>query len=207
MGFLNPLKKFIAQNATADQAITKDDDLFPTDFEHLTKEGNLPWGWHAHTKEFTNKIKNEYSYFLNGWLESRTKSPLEQYSALKSFVVYLEDIERICKSKGECFEFWLYHDLTSKDYIEKRKMELEELTANFDKLQSNYIKQSKELSDLDERMVKALKEHPNILQADFVKLFDPVVQPYIKDKLYWLDKSGKLERKKSGRSYVLYYKE
>lgn len=211
MGFLNFLKNFVEQNfveqnATTEQTTTKN-DLSVTDFEHLTKEGELPWGWHTHTKEFTNKINNEYSYFLNRWLESRTKSPLEQYSALKSFVVYLEDTERICKSKGECFEFWFYEILTSKDYIEKRKMELGKLTTNFDEIQSNYIKRNKEVSNLDERVIKTLKEHPNILQTDFIKLFDPIVQPDVREKLYWLDKSGKLERTKSGRSYVLHYKE
>ncbi len=98
------------------------------DLEHLTEDGELPWGWHTHAKEFTDKIKNEYSYFLNIWIEARNKSPRELYAALKSFVMYLEDLERICKSKGECFEFWLHEILTGKGYVEKRKKELEELT-------------------------------------------------------------------------------
>ena len=114
---------------------TPDDDL-----EHLTAEGELPWGWHTHTKEFTDKINNEYSYFLNVWIEARNKSPMELYAALKSFVMYLEDLERICKSKGECFEFWFYNILTTEDYLEKRKKELDELVANFDELQANYNK-------------------------------------------------------------------
>lgn len=104
-----------------------------TDFEHLTKDGNLPWGWIAHTKEFTEKINNEYSYFLNMWLATRTKSAREQYSALKSLVVYLEDVEKLCKSKGECFEFWFYEVLISKDYIRKRKKELDALAARMDR--------------------------------------------------------------------------
>ena len=104
---------------------TQDDDL-----EHLTKDGELPWGWHTHTKDFTDKIKNEYSYFLNMYIESRTKSPQEKYSALKSFVLYLEDAEKLCKSKGECFEFWFYEILTSRNYIPKLKEELNRLVAN-----------------------------------------------------------------------------
>lgn len=140
MGFLKFLKVLggTAQNTTTEQTTTKDSALSPTDFEHLTKEGDLPWGWHTHTKEFTNKINNEYSYFLNRWLESRTKSPLEQYSALKSFVLYLEDVEKLCASKGECFELWFYDCLTSKDYIQKRKNELNELVTNMDALQKEY---------------------------------------------------------------------
>lgn len=122
---------------------TKDDEVFPTDLEHLTKDGELPWGWSYHNKAFTDKIQSEYSYFLNMWLESRNKSPKEHYQALKSFVKYMEDVEKLCKSKGECFEFWFYEILTGKRYIEKRKQELEELIANFDELQANYNKRTK----------------------------------------------------------------
>lgn len=206
MGFLDFLKK---KGATEKEPQSQKTEVnsFGERWDRLTEDGELPWGWILHNNEFTGKIGGEYSHFLNMWLDSRNKSPLEQYSALKSFVLYLEDAERLCKSKGECFELWFCEYLTSKDYIEKRKTELDELTANFDELQSNYIKRNKELLNLDERIVKALIEHPNILQADFVKLFDPIVQPDIKDKLYWLDKSGKLERTKSGRSYILHYKE
>lgn len=114
--------------------IAKPDD----DLTHLTKEGELPWGWHSHNKELTAKIQGEYSYFLNMWLDARKKSPKEQYPALKSFVLYLEDLEKQCKSKGECFEFWFYEILTTKDYITQRKTELDELTANLDTLQKEY---------------------------------------------------------------------
>ena len=72
-------------------------------------------------------MSGEYTYFLNMWLDSRSKSPKEQYSALKSFVLYLEDAEKLCKSKGECFEWWFYNVLTSTDYISKRKQELNDL--------------------------------------------------------------------------------
>jgi hypothetical protein len=96
--------------------------------DSLTPDGELPWGWITRNKEFCDKINGEYSYFLNAWLQARSKSPMEQYSALKSFVAYLEDVEKLCKSKGECFEFWFHEILTGKGYVEKRKKELEELT-------------------------------------------------------------------------------
>jgi len=140
------------------------------------------------------------------WLESRNKSPKEQYSALKSFVLYLEDAERLCKSKGECFEWWFYELIASKEYIDQRKNELNELTANFDELQANFIKRNKELANLDDRIIQMLKEHPNALQSDFVKMFDPIVKNDVREKLYYMEKSGELQRTKSGRSYILHYK-
>lgn len=184
------------------ERVAKPDD----DLEHLTKEGELPWGWHNHTKEFTNKVNNEYSHFLNLWLESKSKSPLDQYSALKSFVLYLEDVEKLCKAKGECFEFWFYEILTEKKYVEDRKKELEKLTANFNKLQADHDKKNLLLSTLDNRIIKMLIDNPGILQSQFVKMFDPIVQNDVREKLYLMEKAGKLERTKSGRSYTLHYK-
>jgi hypothetical protein len=176
------------------------------DLTHLTKEGELPWGWYTHTREFTSKIEKEYSYFLNLWLDNRSKSPREEYSALKSFVLYLEDVEKLCKSKGECYEFWFYEILTSRDYLDQRKAELKELTYNFDELCAEYEKRITLLVDIDAKIIKELKANPNILQADFVKIFDPFIQNDVREKLYYLAKSGKLERTKSGRSYTLRYK-
>ncbi len=176
------------------------------DLEHLTSEGELPCGWHTHTKEFTSKINGEYSCYLNLWLDARKKSPKELYSALKSFVLYLEDAEKLCKSKGECFEFWYYNILTTPDYLEKRKLELQELTETLEEKQKLYIKRTVDLVDIDAKIINKLKENPNVLQSDFVKMFDVSIQKDVKEKLYYMDKEGKLQRTKSGRSYILNYK-
>ena len=52
MGFFDFLKKNVGATDGA------------TDLEHLTKEGELPLGWHSHTKEVTDKVKNEYSVLV-----------------------------------------------------------------------------------------------------------------------------------------------
>ena len=102
-------------------------EVAPTDFEHLTKEGELPFGWIYRNKAFVDPINTEYSHFLTMWIDSAKKAPKEQYAALKSFVLYLEDVEKLCKSKGECFEFWFNEILVSQGYLDERKKELEEL--------------------------------------------------------------------------------
>lgn len=182
-------------------------NTFGESFDRLTHNGELPFGWVTHKKEFTNKIQGEFSYFLNTWLESRNKSPKEQYSALKSLILYLEDVEKLCKSKGECYEFWFYEVLVTKDYIEKRKDELDELTANLEELQANFDKRNKELFNLDNRIIQMLLEHPDVMQSDFVNMFDPLVKDAVREKLYFMEKSGELTRTKSGRSYTLHYKQ
>lgn len=194
-------KKIDAQPKVVGVLSKSDDDL-----THLTPEGNLPLGWYCKNKDFIDKINNEYSFFLNNWLESRNGEPKKHYETLKSFVLYLEAVERICKSKGECFEFWFYETLTSRDYTKQRKEELKELQDNFDVLEKQYRKKMKELSDLDERLLKALMENQGVLQSDFVKKFDPIIHNDVKEKLYYLSKEGKLQRTKSGRSYTLHYR-
>lgn len=184
------------------ETIAKPDD----DMEHLTAEGELPWGWHSQNKDFTSKIESEYSYFLNMWLDARNKAPKELHSALKSFILYLEDVESLCKSKGECFEFWFYEILTTPEYIEKRKEEFAELSDCLEEKQELFLKRQTLLCDLETRIIEKLIEHEGILQTEFVKLFDPIVQNDIKDKLYFLSKDEKIERIKSGRSYTLHNK-
>ena len=206
MGLFDFLKKKAPVQKQPARTARAKTNSFGERIDRLTPEGELPFGWIAHNQEFTNKIENEYTHFLNMWIDSRKKSPIEQYSALKSFVLYLEDVERLCKAKGECFEFWYYNILTSNDYIEKRRSELEKLKANFDKLQSDFRKRSDRLPNLDKRIVKMLIDNPGILQSEFIKMFDQVIQNDVREKLYFLEKRGELERTKSGRSYILHYK-
>ena len=99
--------------------------------EHLIN-GELPFGWTYRNKDFVEQIQNEYKYFMDCWLEAKIETK-EKYGALKSYIMYLEDVEKLCKTKGECFEYWFYEILASPDYIEKRKKELEALQEKLSK--------------------------------------------------------------------------
>ena len=112
MGFLNFFKK---------------KELFEDDLNHLDENGELPWGWIYANKSFLDKVETEYSYFLHLWIDARTKSPKEIMSALKSFVIYLNDLEKVCQKKGECFDFWFHNILTTNEYMSQRQKELQEL--------------------------------------------------------------------------------
>lgn len=176
------------------------------DLDHLTPEGDLPWGWHTTNKVFTDNVTAEFTHFLNKWIDARKKSPKELYSALKSFVLYMEDIQNLCNQKGECFDYWFNEILTAPGYLEKRKSELQHLTANLEKLQERYEHKTAWMPILDDEIIKQLQANDGILQADFIKMFDDCVQSEVSSKLYYMAKSGDLERIKSGRSYILHYK-
>lgn len=181
---------------------TKPTPKTDVDMEHLTAEGELPWGWILHNNDFLSQIGGEFTYFLNMWLDASKKSPKELYLALKSFVEYLESAEKLCKSKGECFEFWYYQVLTSPDYLENRRNELKELTANLDELQQIYEKKQ----ELFPAVVELLKANDGILQSEFKHLFDEPFQNDVSNILYHLHKEGKLERIKEGRTYILHFR-
>lgn len=170
-------------------------------------DGDLPWGWVYHNREFTEKISKEHSYFLHLWVNSRNNSPREQYSALKSFVMYMENAEKLCKEKGECFEFWFNEVLTGKGYLGQRKQELLDLEKSYLESQNEWERKQKLLVNLKPQVIQQLKEHDRILQSVFWKLFDDSVRSEVSDILYDLNQSGKVEKIKSGRSYVLHYRD
>lgn len=174
--------------------------------DHLTDEGELPWGWVTRNKDFTEQIGSDFTYFLNMWLDSKKKSPEERFQALKSFILYLEDVEQLCKSKGECFEFWYYEILTSHDYIEKRKAELIELQTSFEEIQEVYMRKQNNMIGIEEKVIELLKKNDGIAQSEFIKLFDSSVKGELSKILYYWEKAGMIERIKEGRSYVLHFK-
>ena len=99
------------------------------DFDHLDEDGELPWGWVTHHKDFIDKINNEYDYFRQQWYDVKynKKSPIEEYGALKSFLIYMDDVQKLCDQKGECFGFWCSEYLIGdgKQYAEERFAHLE----------------------------------------------------------------------------------
>lgn len=121
---IGEISKVLIDNNVISVPKDNNHNFFNQTLNHLDKDGELPFGWVTHNKDFTEPIQQKYDQLLHQWLNSRTKTPKEVYTALSSFVAYMEDIERLCKSKGECFEFWFNEILTGKDYLKKRKQEL-----------------------------------------------------------------------------------
>lgn len=179
------------------------------DQDHLTPEGDLPWGWRtAHEKE-TKRYEAKYKKMWSAWYESRYSSPNTQLEALEAFVSYMVRTKKLFEKKGECFNYWR-DDLFTDDYLEKLSKELDDLKANIEKLNAEYeAKQEFEihvLPTLRENLVEIIRENPGILQKDIYKLFDPIAKAYIQEQLYSASKSNQIEREKSGNTYKLYCK-
>ena len=69
-------------------------------------DGDLPWGWVTHFKDFIDETTEEYNRFLYAWFDAKKTNPQEEQSALKSLLQYMEDVQKMCNQKGECHGFW-----------------------------------------------------------------------------------------------------
>ena len=92
---------------------------FGEQLDRLTPDGELPWGWISANKQFTEKIQGEAQYFIDQWLSAEKKGALEEYAALKSYLLYLDDAKRLCESQGECFAKWFSDIIASQKQIDK----------------------------------------------------------------------------------------
>lgn len=91
-------------------------------------DGDLPWGWVAANKEFIDSVQKEHGHFQNLWYEVREKgNSKEEIAALKSYLLYADDIQKMCDKKGECFSFWCKEYLvgSNKTYYQEKLTDLE----------------------------------------------------------------------------------
>ena len=178
------------------------------DLEHLDEDGGLPWGWHTATKDFTEKTKAEYSMLLKAWWDAKDSgNPIAEHEALQPLIAYMDSIQDLCESKDECFAYWCNNILIGEGVAERRKEELKNLELNMNaKIQEYEARQKAEAFKktlTDEMIISVLKQNPDIVQKDFYKLYDPDFKSAISEKLYFMAKEGKIERVKSGSTYIL----
>ena len=88
--------------------------------------------------------------------------------------------------------------------------ELNELETNFDTIQKEYERKQIEnkqkeklLKTLETDIIEKLKQNEGIVQSEFVKMFDNVIQSEVRTSLCYMDKNKTIHREKSGRSYIL----
>lgn len=174
--------------------------------DRLTPEGNLPFGWYSANKAFTEKIENEHRYFVEEYVNSRYKSPKERYAALKSLVLHTDDVRKLCASKGECFVYWSTALFGDEDF-QSLKDELKNIEEHYDDLEEKYeIEQriqTKIIPELKRKLPKIIRQNPGILQTDVYKMFPSEYKTHISYELYNMERAGKIERQKSGRTYSL----
>lgn len=171
--------------------------------DSLTAEGDIPFGWVSANRDFTRKIESEYIYFFAKWYESKDRGPKEQYAALKSFVLYMNDVKKLCASKGECFAFWQDRTLFNDDYINELTEKMQYINENFADLEDEYQREQYIKHCILPELPGIIKANPGILQTEIFKMYPVDCKNLISFELYAMSRNGKIIREKSGRTYSL----
>lgn len=199
---MSSMMAVLAKNGVISKPKDKNHNSFGQDITHLTKDGELPWGWIYANRDFIEPIEAQYKHFLNEYISAKKeeKGVKAVRSALKSFIVYMEDVERICASKGECFVEWSKLNVCNPAAMEDYRNDLKKIEDNLDEL----IEKEKLLKWLKPELLRMIKEEPGVVQSDLYKRFDTTLKPEVSNQLYLLYAKGLITREKSGRSYKLY---
>lgn len=204
---LKEMGQILAENRVISVPKDKHHNTLGQSLEHLDENSELPFGWVYHNKEFVNKTENEHRYFLNAWVNSRGKGIRQERNALEAFIQYMNDVQKLCDSKGECFSVWCSEHLIGKGYFEKRQNDLKYIEEHFDELlEKESCKRDIEqnlLPHLKSDLLKIIRENPGILQRDIYKLFDKSAKEYISSELYFMAKNHLIIREKSGSTYSI----
>lgn len=96
--------------------------------DHLTPEGNLPFGWMTYNQEIVKQMEDEVETFRDS--VNNTKDPLKKYAALKSYLLYLEDgkkhYSKISECAGKYFEEYICNSYMTESYLKQfKKLEKE----------------------------------------------------------------------------------
>ena len=91
-------------------------------------------------------------------------------------------------------------------YITPYQQQLEYIKFHYKELKEKEKQYQQQSKGLEKRLVAYLKMNDSVLQSDIYKSFGPLVKDDIRELLYQMEKTGKVERKKSGRSYIVMLK-
>ncbi len=171
------------------------------DLTHLTADGELPFGWIHANKEFVDQIEEEYRHFSLEWYKAQGSDDVKwQYSALKSLVMYMEDVQKLCAKKGECFAEWATYMVATPADLQRYKEQLAHMTEQM----GNLLRREQLLKQLKADLLFIIEAEPGVIQEKLYKRFDPELKTDISHVLYGLWTQGTIRREKSGRSYALY---
>lgn len=95
---------------------------------HLTPEGKLPFGWMTYNQDIVNRIDSEIETFRDAI--NSAKDPTKKYTALKSYLLYLDDGKKHYSNINECagkyFDEYICNSHMSESYLKQfKKLEKE----------------------------------------------------------------------------------
>lgn len=201
---LGKMAKTLAENNIISTPKDDNHNTFGDSLDHLDSDGELPFGWITHKQEFIKPLEIEFEHFRSNWVNSFNTNYHNEYSALKSFLIYINDCQKLCDSKGECYSFWCSEYLVGQKFKERLKNDLKNLEEHKDEIL--YVEKIKAeyLPNLSNTILEILKNEPGILQSDLWKKFDIAIKSNVLETISQMESQNLIVKKKSGKSYALY---
>lgn len=178
----------------------KNQNSFGEDITHLTASGELPWGWIAANRDFTERIDAELLHFFEEAYKAKKEGIKAEYAALKSLLTYREAVQRLCAQKGECFAEWATISVAIPLNMAHEKERLQYLEENMAML----LKKEAKVEQIKSELPEIIRAEPGVIQSDLYKRYDASLKGSISNELYQMETQGLIVREKSGRSYKLY---
>jgi len=141
------------------------------------------------------------------------KKVAERKAALEGVITTFYLLKSKCANLGPeyekyFYEMWEYVNSSkgkNKSYIKNFENELSELDANYLELHERELLHDRESANLEARVLKVLRENPQILQTDVYKHFNKIVQQDVQSILYFMERNKRIKREKSGRTYMIHF--
>lgn len=94
-------------------------------------------------------------------------------------------------------------EVTYVCYISAAQDRLRHVKKHYSELKETERQYQEQSENLEERLISYLRVSCPVLQSEIYKSFGSLVKDDIRDLLYHMEKSGKVKREKSGRSYIV----
>jgi hypothetical protein len=98
---------------------------------HLTPEGDLPFGWMAYNKEIIDQMESELMTFRNAVDDA--VDPLDKYAAMKSYLLHLEAGKKHYSKINECAGKYFEEYICDTPYVDKIKKQFDALEKKLKK--------------------------------------------------------------------------
>ncbi len=191
------ISKILSENDLISAPKDNNHNSLGEDLQHLTADGELPWGWVSYNKQFVSQQEEKID---SKWKAVYTAaSTKEKLDAFKKYFDTVTKVGEFCKNSGECHYKWFCEHILDSCWYNDHIQDYRKLKRESPDL----IKRENLLANLETNVMVKLQECNGILQSDFLKTFDPLIKDDVSSFLREADRSGKIKRTKSGRSYKL----
>lgn len=163
----------------------------------LTPDGELPFGWVSYHKDFVKAQEDRINKAYEPIYTARKTA--DKLSYFKKYFEEVNSVGEYCKGKGETYYKWFVYHIIESTWYGEQVNDYKQLKADAPKL----IEQEKWFEQIEAKIEETLHNYDGKLQSEFVKTFEHNEQDYVRFYLSRAEKDGRIQRTKSGRSYIL----